>query len=534
MSGKQTGQEESLYLTGKLSAVSLSMTDASINLDNTAAMQSISLTQAKDAAKNPVENILTRSRISGNASMSVAGNLKLTENSHITLGMSGAAKTPGFTVNGNLTLGRGCSITLSGAKPQTLTVKGALTLESGSHIIMDQNFVTGKTYKLITFGSCNVDNIQDFYFIFGVDGSICDFTIQAKALTMKLTGTWEQTWTASEPVATSLASEETEEGTEEDQEEGDEAGDEENTPRAVARITEMVTVQAADASLPDYSGVADALVQANWGLVETSRAFVNTIANRSMAVQLGSGERAVWASAIGGSSRRSSAGGHAGADTSITGGALGMETQLGENSLLGMALGHSWTRVSAHGFGKIKQDTLHAGLYGQTNWGVLSADWSAAYGRSESKSMGSSWDQQSFQLDGRLSYNHALTDNVLLRGFAGAQYYSHNSDKVEGIDTGKVQNLRAEIGVGIVRATAKSSVYAELALHHDIVRDNPEVRVPDGRRYHGLNPGRTGINITVGGSYALSEQWSLNASYTAEIVENATSHSINAGATYKF
>ncbi|MBR2127233.1 MAG: autotransporter outer membrane beta-barrel domain-containing protein, partial [Akkermansia sp.] len=133
-----------------------------------------------------------------------------------------------------------------------------------------------------------------------------------------------------------------------------------------------------------------------------------------------------------------------------------------------------------------------------------------------------------------LSYNHALSETVLLRGFGGVQYYASDSARVDGIDTGEVQNLRGEIGVGIVRSTYKSSVYAELALHQDLVRDNPEVRSPFGQRYHGTNPGRTGINFTIGGSYALSDQWSVNASYTAEVVENANAHSVNVGATYKF
>ena len=70
-------------------------------------------------------------------------------------------------------------------------------------------------------------------------------------------------------------------------------------------------------------------------------------------------------------------------------------------------------------------------------------------------------------------------------------------------------------------------------MHQDIVRDNPEVEM-EGRRFRGMNPGRTGVNVTVGASYSLTEDWSVNASYTGEVVENATSHSVNAGATYKF
>ena len=70
-------------------------------------------------------------------------------------------------------------------------------------------------------------------------------------------------------------------------------------------------------------------------------------------------------------------------------------------------------------------------------------------------------------------------------------------------------------------------------MHQDLVRHNPTVTTPDAR-YRGMNPGRTGLNFTVGASYSLSDQWSVNASYTGEIVENANAHSVNVGATYKF
>ncbi len=66
------------------------------------------------------------------------------------------------------------------------------------------------------------------------------------------------------------------------------------------------------------------------------------------------------------------------------------------------------------------------------------------------------------------------------------------------------------------------------------MRDALEVTSPSGQRYRGTSPGRTGINFTIGGSYALSDQWSVNESYTAEVVENANAHSVNVGATYKF
>ncbi|MBQ8899398.1 MAG: autotransporter outer membrane beta-barrel domain-containing protein, partial [Akkermansia sp.] len=509
---------------GKLSTNELQMTGGEISIDTAKAM-------SLDIKGKTTSSLVDNGRISVAGKMSVAGNLERAGASSIRLyDPSGKNKAMPLAVKGSLTLGSGSTLTLSGAlsakdmvleggtinltgtKLATIKVGNSLTLNAATDInynfaVTQKDVDKGKAFKILTFKSSNLQgqDVESLYNLLGLSEEYCTLVWDKKqtSLSLKVTDLegWNEAKVSDEDAKASV-------------------------PAAVAALV--------NPALPDYSGVADALVQANWGLVESSRAFVNTIANRSMAVQLGSGERAVWASAIAGSSRRSSSGTHGGADTNITGGAIGMETQVGEGSLLGMALGNSWTRVSAHNYGTIKQDTTHLGLYGQTNWNKLSADWSAAYGRSESKVNGSDWSQRAIQLDGRLSYNHALSETVLLRGFGGVQYYASDSARVDGLDTGEVQNLRGEIGVGIVRSTQKSSVYAELALHQDRVRDNPEVRSPFGQRYHGTNPGRTGINLTIGGSYALSDQWSVNASYTAEVVENANAHSVNVGATYKF
>ncbi len=513
-----TMEHAEIISAGKLSTNELQMTGGEISIDTAKAM-------SLDIKGKTTSSLVDNGRISVAGKMSVAGNLELAGAASIRLyDPSGKNKAMPLAVKGSLTLGSGSTLTLSGAlsakdmvldggtinltSNKPLTIKVGNRLDINGPVDLNLGFtvadkdVNKKSFKILTFKSSNLGGEEELYDLLGLSDSYCSLSFDKKKTSVMLTVTDKEAWDAY------IADEETE------------------APTATTALV--------NPALPDYSGVADALVQANWGLVESSRAFVNAIGNRSMAVQLGSGEHAVWASAIAGASRRSSSGTHGGADTNITGGAIGMETQLGENSLLGMALGNSWTRVSAHNYGTIKQDTTHLGVYGQTNWNKLSADWSAAYGRSESKFNGSDWSQRAIQLDGRLSYNHALSETVLLRGFGGVQYYASDSARVDGIDTGEVQNLRGEIGVGIVRSTYKSSVYAELALHQDLVRDNPEVRSPFGQRYHGTNPGRTGINLTIGGSYALSDQWSVNASYTAEVVENANAHSVNVGATYKF
>lgn len=535
--------DSELSLNGKLSVASLSMTDSNITLSN-ATVQSIALTMARDSQKLAVNNTLTNSQITANASMSVAGNLELSGASSIHLWDANTAKPKALNlaVKGNLTLGSGSSLTLSGAlsaanltldggtinltgtKPQTIKVSNQLVINSGTDI--NFNFtvtakdVNKKAFKILTFmtigGYDNGDFVawtdedkptsQSLLELLGLKDAGCTLTLDVKKKNISLTVNDLVAWEAA-----------MEDG------EDDAASEETPAPMALAALPVV----------PDFSPVADALVQANWGQVEASRAFVNAIGSRSMAVQLGSGERAVWAGAIGASSCHSTAGGHNGADTNVTGGALGVETQLGESSLLGVALGSSRTRVSAHNYGTIKQDTTHIGLYGQTNWNKLSADWSAAYGRSDSEIHGSSWKQNHLQLDGRVSYNHALSSSTVLRGFGGMQYYASDSATVDGIKTGSIQNLRAEIGVGASHAIGKLGVYGEVAVHQDLVRHNPGVTTPDAR-YRGMNPGRTGLNFTVGASYGLTEQWSVNASYTGEVVENANAHSASVGATYKF
>ena len=416
----------------------------------------------------------------------------ITVKQNLTIGSGSVLTLNGKLSAGSLTLKSGGMLTLNSSKPVTLKVKGALTLNEGSSIILNCNFVQGKTYKVLTFGSYS--GSKDYYSIFGVDDDDCTIINTGKALTLTVTGKWK--------------------------------------PQQKAVTADAAAPVAA--TKPQSNPVADALVQANWGQLEASRAFVNAMANRSNATLLGNGERAVWASAIGSSSRHSSAGGHDGADTNVSGGAFGLETQVGRASLFGMALGNSWTRVSAHGFGTIEQDTTHLGVYGQSNWrSGISADWSAAYGRSDSETMGSDWSQKHLQLDGRVSYNHELNASTVLSPFAGLQYYASDSATVDGTNTGSLQNLRAEIGVAASHRIGKLGVFGEIAVHQDMARSNPSVSM-EGNRYTGMNPGRTGLNFTVGASYELTDKWSVNASYTGEFVENANAHSANVGATYKF
>ena len=516
------GDDASLLLGGKLSASSLGINGGELK---TSAVKPAAMAVKGDISLTDAV-LTTNGKVTANtlsltgSDMTIQGTKaqNLTVKQYVTVGSGSCLSLNGKLSAGSLTVNNGGTLILSGSKPQTLKVKGTFSINRGSSIILDYDFVAGKTYKVVTFGATSGDGWAnaDLYSIFGVSEDSCTFLNTGKALTLTVNTTWNPinaTSVADEPSVAALT---------------------EDDGVAVAAETTVEGTPVITMEETDNQPVADALVQANWGQLEASRAFVHAMANRSMAVQLGNGERAVWASAIGASSRHSSAGGHAGADTNVSGGAFGLETQVGRASLFGMALGNSWTRVSPHGFGTIEQDTTHLGLYGQTNWrSGVTADWSAAYGRSDSETMGSDWSQKHLQLDGRVSYNHELNANTVLSPFAGLQYYASDSATVDGTNIGSLQNLRAEIGVAASRSIGKFGVFGEIAVHQDIARNNPVVDM-NGSRCTGMNPGRTGLNFTVGASYELSDKWSVNASYTGEFVENANAHSANVGATDKF
>ena len=186
------------------------------------------------------------------------------------------------------------------------------------------------------------------------------------------------------------------------------------------------------------------------------------------------------------------------------------------------------------------QDTLHTALYEQysaveRSRDAVLLDWSAAYGRTESKWQGTEWEQKSVQLDARATWAHQLTADTTVSGFAGMQYFaSESADIAPGIKSGSVQNLRGEIGVGIGHmATVKTRVYGELSFVGDMVRHNPTADM-GGVRERGSNPGRAGINFSVGGTHAINDRWSVNASYNLELMERANSHSANIGTSYRF
>ena len=209
--------------------------------------------------------------------MSVTGNLELKNKSIIRLyDPSGKNAAMPLAVKGNLTVGSGCSLTLSGAlsaanltldggsinltgtKPQTIKVSNQLAINASTDI--NFNFtVTAKdankkAFKILTFKTIGEYVEGDFVAwtdedesiseslleLLGLENAGCTLTLDVKKKNISLTvndlEAWESAMEDGEDVA---------------------ASKEIPTPTALAALPVV----------PDFSPVADALVQANWGLL---------------------------------------------------------------------------------------------------------------------------------------------------------------------------------------------------------------------------------------------------------------------------
>ena len=283
------------------------------------------------------------------------------------------------------------------------------------------------------------------------------------------------------------------------------------------------------------SNVGHVAIQSTWSAAAAQREFSDLLRQR----RLQGGTGTAWVSMLGGHSRMSGTGG---SDANRMGGALGVELTVSESGNIGLAAGSTWSRLNPENHGRMHQNAQSVGLYGNAKLFGNATDsvwmsWDAAYGRTRTHGPvwngSESWTQQSAVLATRATWARMIGQNTAVQGFGGLEYLALDSAKVQGERTGSVQNLRGEIGAGITHNAGRASVYAEAALVGDILRHNP-VTTFDGIREQGLNPGRVGLKVSVGGSYRLNDTWSANAAYTLEAAEHNTQHSANIGVSYTF
>ena len=443
----------------------------------------------------------------------------------------------GGTLNGSLTLGGGELVYYGGNSP--LTVTGTLTLSKATTLTMTGDLVKGKTYTLF---KCN-DIVKPTAFDPAAFFANPDVVVNVTSTDITATYNGE---TVHSSAPSSLVREPEPEETEEA------VGEDLPTRNALMATTAPAgTPSMSDGELTKVeapvmetlaAGVADALVQADWGIVNAQRAFTGTLNGRHQSLRaLGTGRTAVWADAIGSHTRQSSAHGHAGSDNTLYGAALGVEFNAGAHGAAGVAIGHTWDRVNTFGMSRVKQDTQHAGAFGRARVFSRGANslWleaAAGYGKTDSRgTLGYSrerWTQNSGTLTVHANDVMYISETTALNYFGGLEYTATDSGSIDDVRTGSVQNLRGEIGAGVTHAIGHGTVFAEAALTGDMVRHNPTAGV-DMRR-GGANPGRIGASITVGGAYAITDHWSVNATYSFEGTKHNNSHNAGIGATLRF
>ena len=303
---------------------------------------------------------------------------------------------------------------------------------------------------------------------------------------------------------------------------------------------------------------ADAVAQGNWGIASASRAFVNTVRGQhSNTGCIANGRGTVWAAAFGAYNDMD------GADINVKGAAVGVDTKVGSCSTVGLAVGYADGEVSPTGLRDVDQEGTYVALYGEhglkklSSTSCLSLDWVAAYGNTESEWNGMDWEQDSLQLNTRLNWNKKVTDRLCMSVFGGLEYFASESDTVNGVKTGSIQNLRGEIGVGaryvawgtpgaaasydekgaMVAAAQpgceKLVLHGEIRYMNDLVRSNPVIRM-NGLSGDGENPGRQGMGIEAGATYRIGERWSASANYGFNTMEDSKEHRVNVGASYTF
>ena len=298
--------------------------------------------------------------------------------------------------------------------------------------------------------------------------------------------------------------------------------------------------------------VAEAQVLANWGTMTASRVFVDAVrGQRTNTGCIANGRGTAWAAALGASHEIGSG------DITLMGAAAGADMKIGRSSSVGVAIGCIDGDAEPAGLRKVEQESTYIALYGEhglkklSNTSCLSLDWTAAYGNTESEQGALSWEQQSVQLNTRLSWNKKINQRLSVSAFGGVEYFANESDRTAGIKTGSIQNLRGELGVsaryvawgtpsvtdgkfGLTKPGCEKLVLnGTVRYMNDMVRSNPVVEM-NGLRGMGENPGRQGVGIEAGATYRVNDRWSASANYGFNTMDDSKEHRLNVGASYTF
>ena len=257
-----------------------------------------------------------------------------------------------------------------------------------------------------------------------------------------------------------------------------------------------------------------------------------------------------------------------GYDSDTWGAAVGVDHAFAKNTVMGVALARTYgentpkTGTDFYDAGSIDQDATMVGLYGTHKFrtkGLMNdvkLNAFAAYGWFENESSRNSlkkahnataeWDSNAWVLSASLSRDITSDDGLVVSPYVGVEYTKASMDtftekgrtySAEYTADQDYSNLSVKVGVNVSKTIGSFTPYAGIAYINDVSRDTPKVTASGKRDTitgKAAMPGRSAVQLKVGASVQLTEGWELNASYNAELRDDATEHNANVGVGYTF
>ena len=232
--------------------------------------------------------------------------------------------------------------------------------------------------------------------------------------------------------------------------------------------------------------------------------------------------------------------------------AIGADGRFTPNALIGFAYSTMWGENKFKNGGKMDQDTYMFAIYsdlclGKLGMGKLDLSTFAAYGFSRNHAKlptsNTKWNGHTYMLNARLNYNMEVTQHTLLSPYVRLTWLYGKAESCRGEDVlvfGKqsMSFLQANIGVRCQhRIDSRWGIWGNIAVNPELYRRNPKGRIYDDMYVfdaYGSNPGRLGMNVSVGVHYSITDQWMLTTSYSLQTSSNFHQQTIQAGASYSF
>lgn len=273
-----------------------------------------------------------------------------------------------------------------------------------------------------------------------------------------------------------------------------------------------------------------------------------------------------WVSGLGDFSSHGTTGVIDGYDYTGFGYALGADTMLSNNLILGVAFGNMYGKNKSHDFNAQVDQTSYMGtVYGawineldKENYLNILA--SASYGMTENKldtlysdgdSAQGKWDNNAMRLTLRAEWNHTFARDWVLTPFLGVEYddaqqksFTETGDKARNFRRGNLKNLALPIGVQVSRRLELSNgmkwVNAlSLSYVPDVYRANPEADVLRTTNEYtwtaqGVKPVRNAGRVEYTTRLAIDQTWSIFAGYSLEGRSKSLYHNASLGVSASF